>query len=101
MRKQDASVEVRRSGQAGDRYHRLGLGGDKEPLGLSDLILHHAEVQGLHPISSIGWVPEIKQADKVVLEDLAVRRTGVDPVWWTPKMRALPSRWESDATPPT
>ena len=23
---------------------------------------------------------------------------GVDPVWWTPKMRALPSRWESDAT---
>jgi hypothetical protein len=24
--------------------------------------------------------------------------TGVDPVWWTPKMRALPSRWESDAT---
>ena len=26
---------------------------------------------------------------------------GVDPVWWTPKMRAWPSRWESDATPPT
>jgi hypothetical protein len=26
---------------------------------------------------------------------------GVDPAWWTPKMRALPSRWESDATPPT
>jgi hypothetical protein len=26
---------------------------------------------------------------------------GVDPVWWTPKMRALPLRWESDATPPT
>jgi type II secretory pathway component PulL len=24
---------------------------------------------------------------------------GVDPVWWTLKMRALPSRWESDATP--
>jgi hypothetical protein len=23
---------------------------------------------------------------------------GVDPAWWTPKMRALPSRWESDAT---
>jgi hypothetical protein len=27
--------------------------------------------------------------------------TGVDPVWWTPKMRAWPSRWESHATPPT
>jgi hypothetical protein len=25
-------------------------------------------------------------------------RIGVDPVWWTPKMRAWPSRWESDAT---
>jgi hypothetical protein len=29
------------------------------------------------------------------------RNPGVDPAWWTPKMRALPSRWESDATPPT
>jgi hypothetical protein len=28
-------------------------------------------------------------------------RDGVDPAWWTPKMGALPSRWESDATPPT
>jgi uncharacterized protein (DUF2461 family) len=28
-------------------------------------------------------------------------RSGVDPAWWTPKMRALPSRRESDATPPT
>ena len=72
MGKQDAGVEVGRRGQAGDRYHRLGLRGDKEPFGLSDLILHHAEVQSLHPIGSIGWVAEIKQADKVVLEDLAV-----------------------------
>jgi hypothetical protein len=30
-------------------------------------------MQGLHPIGSIGWVAEIKQADKVILEDLAVR----------------------------
>ena len=29
--------------------------------------------QGLHPIGSIGWVAQIKQADEVVLEDLAVR----------------------------
>jgi hypothetical protein len=27
-----------------------------------------------------------------------MQEVGVDPVWWTPKMRALPSRWESDAT---
>jgi hypothetical protein len=60
MGKQDARVKVRRRGQAGDCYHRLGLGGHKEPFGLSDLILHHAEMQGLHPIGSIGWVAEIK-----------------------------------------
>jgi single-strand DNA-binding protein len=34
-------------------------------------------------------------------ERQAERGGGVDPAWWTSKMRALPSRWESDATPPT
>ena len=27
-----------------------------------------------------------------------LKQDGVDPVWWTPKMRAWSSRWESDAT---
>jgi hypothetical protein len=31
-------------------------------------------MQGLHPIGSIGWVAQIKQADQMVLEDLAVWR---------------------------
>jgi transposase len=30
---------------------------------------------------------------------VAVCPGGVDPAWWTPKRRALPSRWGSDATP--
>jgi hypothetical protein len=75
MGEQDAAVEVRCRGQAGDRHHRLGFGCYEEPLGLSDLILHHAQVQGLHPVAPIGWVAQCKQANKVVLEHLTVRRT--------------------------
>ncbi len=48
------------------------------------------------PIGPYQRVPvQVYQADPDAPE------VGVDPAWWTPKMRALPSRWESDATPPT
>jgi hypothetical protein len=58
--------------------------------------------------SNLGWIaPAVARATGVCVYDRAGRGwsepadTGVDPAWWTPKMRALPSRWESDATPPT
>jgi hypothetical protein len=60
MGKQDATVEVRCSSQAGDSDHRLGFRGDEEPFWLSYLILHHAEVQGLHPVAAIGRITQLK-----------------------------------------
>jgi hypothetical protein len=44
--------------------------------------------QGLHPIGSIGWVAQIKQADKVVLEDLAVRWANQTRQWTSRDLRA-------------
>jgi hypothetical protein len=75
MGEQDATVEVRRSSQAGDGHHRLGFGGYEEPFWLSYLILHHAEVQGLHPVAAIGRITQLQQANEVLLEHLTVWRT--------------------------
>ena len=70
----------------------------------------HPAGHALGPASD-GWQPCTAPGHAWTDPDLILRWictrhrrqlvAGVDPAWWTPKMRALPSRWESDATPPT
>jgi hypothetical protein len=51
-------------------------------------------------VRRLGMLEELcsQSESMIVLPTADLGSSGVDPVWWTPKMRVLPSRWESDAT---
>ena len=67
---------------------------------------HHPGLAGMGPVAPDELAaslkgPPLERSISPLLSMCMGRCFGVDPAWWTPKMRALPSRWESDATPPT